>query len=240
MLPLRDQLPTRTVPFINYLLMALSVLAFLWQLALMDVGQSGLMREYGLVPRHFLQDPLLQSSTILTSMFMHGGWMHLGGNMLYLWIFGDNVEDAVGHFRYLVFYLLGGLGAALAQIAVDPSSTTPMVGASGAIAAVLAAYVSLYPQSPITVFNPLWFLFGPYMRLPAWIVIIVFFFLPNASSAIGSLSMPSSGGVAFAAHVGGFVVGLVLIRIFMIDRDRRGPERWRGWTPPSMRGGAWR
>ncbi|HEY8039045.1 MAG TPA: rhomboid family intramembrane serine protease, partial [Polyangiaceae bacterium] len=144
---------------------------------------------------------------------------HLGGNMLYLWIFGDNVEDAVGHLRYLVFYLVGGVCAATAQTLVDPASLLPMVGASGAIAAVLAGYVLLYPRSPVTVLNPvplLWLFWGLFLTFPAWLVIGLFF----AVNLWDALAVSTQGGVAFMAHVGGFIGGAVLLRLFMIGRGR--------------------
>src|SRR5689334_5809618 len=152
--PIRDRLPTRTFPFINYLLIVSNVLVFLWQQALAESGYENIGSVLGFVPYQFQHDPVTNAPTILTSMFMHGGWGHLLSNMLFLWIFGDNIEDAVGHFRYVAFYLVGGVAAALSQMAVDPASTVPMVGASGAISAVMAGYLMLYPTSPITVINP--------------------------------------------------------------------------------------
>ena len=168
MLPLRDHLPTRTVPFVNYALIAANVLVFLGELN----GVVGNDLEF--VPARLFRDPAVGVETLFIAMFMHAGLAHIGGNMLYLWIFGDNVEDAMGHFQYLAFYLVGGVCAALAQTAVDPMTTVPMLGASGAIAAVLAAYVFLYPHSPVTVLNPiplLWLFWGLFLQFPAWIVI---------------------------------------------------------------------
>src|SRR6185369_124014 len=159
------------------------------------------------------------------------GWLHIGGNMLFLWIFGDNVEDAMGHLRYIAFYLLSGVAAAAAQVFIDPSSGVPMVGASGAIAGVLAAYVSLYPRSPITVLNPipiLWLFFGLFLEVPAWLVIAVFFVVNLVN---GLATGPAvQGGVAFFAHLGGFIAGLFLVRLFV--RQRRDYDRWSGWRPP--------
>jgi membrane associated rhomboid family serine protease len=177
--------------------------------------------------------PTFAVETIFTSMFMHGGLMHVGGNMLYLWIFGDNVEDAMGHLRYLAFYLIGGACAAAAQAVAalgDPSAMAmPMVGASGAISAVLAAYALLYPHSPITVLNPvflLWFFFGLFLTFPAWLVIALFF-VANLLNAVANTQV---GGVAFMAHVGGFVAGLVLLRFFLSGRSRiHDYDRWREW-----------
>jgi membrane associated rhomboid family serine protease len=213
MLPIRDNLPTRTVPFVNYALIAANVVVFVLEL------QGGVGTELELVPARLLVDPVAGVETVFTSMFMHAGLAHIGGNMLFLWIFGDNVEDAMGHVQYLAFYLVGGVCAALAQVAMNPASTVPMLGASGAISAVLAAYVFLYPRSPVTVINPipiLWLFWGLFLTFPAWLVIAEFFVV-NLWSAIHT---NAQGGVAFAAHVGGFVGGAVLFRVFMIGRDR--------------------
>ncbi len=198
-------------------------------------GDRGIVTAWGLVPARFVHQPLGELSHVFTSMFMHApeNWWHLGGNMLFLWIFGDNVEDALGRGRYLAFYLLSGTCAAAAQILIDPHSAVPMVGASGAIAGVLAAYGSLYPSSPITVLNPvplLWFVFGPVFRLPAWVIIIQFFLL-NLISGLGSLGQVA-GGVAFFAHLGGFIAGLVLVRLFFNDEERRRQRAWQEWQPP--------
>jgi membrane associated rhomboid family serine protease len=184
---------------------------------------------YGLVPTRLLNDPTGEAFTIFTSMFMHGGWAHLGGNMLFLYIFGDNVEDAVGHVRYILFYLASGLGAAGAQILVDPISTIPMVGASGAIAGVLGAYLVLYPRAPVTVFFGFLFLV-----FPAWLVVGEWF-LWNLLLAFRSIGVERGGGVAFFAHIGGFIVGMVLIRPALAGRRRVKAERWHGWRPPPKR-----
>ncbi|HKQ71243.1 MAG TPA: rhomboid family intramembrane serine protease [Polyangiaceae bacterium] len=243
MLPLRDRLPTRTFPFVNYLLVVANVVSFLWQEALAEAGYTALGADFGFVPHTFITHPVSAAPTIFTSMFMHGGWLHLGGNMLALYIFGDNIEDAIGHFRYLVFYLLGGIAAAFLQMATDPTSTIPMVGASGAIAAVMAAYLSLYPRSPITVLNPvpfLWLFFGLFWELPAWVIALEFFVL-NLWSGLTTLVVPhghgmsAMGNVAVFAHVGGFLAGLVLVRLFMAGRIKASSERWNGWRPPARR-----
>ena len=197
------------------------------------------------MPTRFLANPLEESVTVLSSMFMHdpGSWLHLGGNMLFLWIFGDNVEDALGHRRYLAFYLACGLCAAAAQIAIDPASAMPMVGASGAIAGVLAAYGSLYPRSPVTVINPvplLWLFFGVFIDFPAWVVILEFFVF-NAWSGLRTLGQ-HGGGVAFFAHLGGFVGGLLLVRTLLqrrappLDAGFRGAD---GRRAGGRRSGAW-
>jgi membrane associated rhomboid family serine protease len=237
MLPVRDQLPTRTFPFVNYLLIAANICAFvLATIAWTDgAAPDELSKAWGLVPARLFAYPVVGIETIFTSMFMHaplaaGGLMHIGFNMLFLWIFGDNVEDALGHLRYLVFYLLGGVGAAAAQVLSDPGSTLPMVGASGAISAVLAAYALLYPRSPITVLDPipiLWLFWGFFVLLPAWLV-IGFFFVINLWDAL--MSPTGGGGVAFMAHVGGFVAGAFLLRLFMSGRERTDDyARWQKW-----------
>ncbi len=236
MIPIRDRLPRQRVPIVNYLLIAVNVLVFLWERADIALGDRNLLFEWGLVPAYVVRDPAGYGVNVITSMFMHDptGWLHIGGNMLFLWIFGDNVEDALGRVRYLGFYLLSGLAAAAAQILIDPASRVPMVGASGAIAGVLAAYMSLYPRSPITVLNPipiLWLFWGLFIELPAWVVIIEFF-LVNLWNGLGSVGSVQGGGVAFFAHIGGFVAGLILVRFFLPDAPRRDHDRWRGFRPP--------
>jgi rhomboid family protein len=239
MLPIRDRLPSRTVPFITYLLIAANVAAYLWQGALQEAGYVDVVSDYALIPYRLTSSPVSEASTIFTSMFMHGSLMHLGGNMLFLYIFGDNVEDAVGHGRYAVFYVLCGIAAAIAQAATDPLSTVPMVGASGAIAGVLAAYLSLYPTAPITCLNPilpLWFFFGLFIDLPAWVVVPLWF-ATNLFSGFGALASAkqATGGTAWFAHIGGFLAGLVLLRLFMVGRTKQTADRWSGWRPPARR-----
>jgi len=241
-LPLRDQVPTRAFPFVNYALIAANVAVFVFQLSTLQSGVSevAFAREWYLIPARIFDDPVGAIPTVFTSMFMHGSLGHIAGNMLYLWIFGDNVEDAMGHARYLLFYLVGGVCAATAQVLADPGSTLPMVGASGAIASVLAAYVFLYPSSPITVINPipfLWLFWGLFWSFPAWLVIGEFFVV----NLWDALANKAQGGVAFMAHVGGFVGGAVLYRLFMAGRARMDDyARWQqlaqrrrqrnGWT----------
>jgi membrane associated rhomboid family serine protease len=228
-LPLRDHLPTRTVPFINYALIAANVAVFLGQVD----GVVG--KELEFIPARLFRDPVFGFETLFTAMFMHASLSHIGGNMLFLWIFGDNVEDAMGHLPYLAFYLIGGVCAALAQTAVDPMTTIPMLGASGAIAAVLAAYVFLYPRSPVTILNPiplLWLFWGLFLQFPAWIVIAEFFVV----NLWNALANNAAGGVAFMAHVGGFVGGSVLYRFFIMGRPRRNDyERHDRWAQRRIR-----
>ena len=239
MLPLRDHLPTRTFPFINYALIAANVAVFVFQVDVLTngVSQEAFARQWYLIPARLFDDPLGGIPTIFTSMFMHGSFGHIAGNMLYLWIFGDNVEDAMGHLRYFLFYLVGGLCAAAAQILANPVSTIPMVGASGAIAAVLAAYVFLYPSSPITVINPvplLWLFWGLFLYFPAWLVIGLWFVVNLWDALVNT----AQGGVAFMAHVGGFVGGAALWRAFLAGRDRMDQyARWHRWAERRRQGG---
>jgi membrane associated rhomboid family serine protease len=236
LLPLRDHLPTRTFPFVNYAIIAANIAGFAreWDVLQQGVPAERLLQAWGLVPRQLMQHPALGLEHVFTSMFMHDptNLMHLGGNMLFLWIFGDNVEDALGHVRYILFYLLGGVAAAAAQVLAGPTSLVPMVGASGAIASVLAAYAFLYPRSPITVLNPiffLWFFFGLFLYLPAWLVIGEWF----AIQLWDALANKAEGGVAFMAHVGGFLAGALLLGPFMGGRDRMDSyARWERWAHP--------
>jgi membrane associated rhomboid family serine protease len=228
MIPISDHNPTRIRPVVNYLLLILTLMAFLWEWSLVQAGEAWIVPAYGVVPTRFLADPTGEAFTVVTSMFMHGGWAHLLGNMLFLYIFGDNVEDAMGHWRYLLFYLASGLVAAIAQIFVAPDSTIPMVGASGAIAGVLGGYVVLYPRAPVTVF------FGLFWVFPAWLVVGEWFVF-NLIRGFGSLGLEHGGGVAFFAHIGGFIAGILLIRPAVLGRERLAVERWSGWRPPPRR-----
>lgn len=216
MIPLKDDNPTRTFPFVNYTLIVACVLVFLWQVSLGKHMQAAIYT-YGLIPDVLLGDARLPPelavvpawATVFTSMFMHGGWMHLIGNMLYLWIFADNVEDRIGHGRFIVFYALCGIAAALAQALPDPDSQIPMVGASGAISGVLGAYLLMFPRAHVLVLIPL----GPLsqlVRLPALLVLGLWF----AMQLLSEMFAPPGAGVAFRAHIGGFVAGLVLLPLF--------------------------
>jgi membrane associated rhomboid family serine protease len=224
MIPISDQNPTRTTPYVTYVLIALNVLAFLLERQLIGQhGESYVISGYGLVPTRISADPSGEAFTVFTSMFMHGGLGHLAGNLLFLWIFGDNVEDAIGHARYIAFYLSCGVCAALAQILTNIQSPAPMVGASGAIAGVLGAYLVLYPRAPITVF--VGFLL---ISLPAWVV-VGFWFLLQLSGGWAALGLDTSSGVAFFAHIGGFLAGVLGIRPAMIGRERLQASRFTGF-----------
>ena len=224
MIPISDQNPTRTTPYVTYVLIALNVLAFLLERQLIGQhGESYVISGYGLVPTRISADPSGEAFTVFTSMFMHGGLGHLAGNLLFLWIFGDNVEDAVGHFRYIAFYSACGVCAALAQILTNIESPAPMVGASGAIAGVLGAYLVLYPRAPITVFVGFFLI-----SLPAWVV-VGFWFLLQLSGGWAALGLDTSSGVAFFAHIGGFLAGVLGVRPAMIGRQRTQASRFSGF-----------
>jgi membrane associated rhomboid family serine protease len=205
----------------TYALIALNVLAFLVELSQPSQGAlQSFIQAWGVVPREYssFRDlpptiPLPFWSTLFTSMFLHGGWMHLGGNMLYLWIFGDNVEKVMGAARFLIFYLVCGLAASFAHIAFGPGSSTPAVGASGAISGVLGGYLLLFPQNRVRVLTR-----GGIVSVPA-IVVLGFWILIQLFNGIGSMATTSeTGGVAYMAHIGGFVAGLVLVKLMASPR----------------------
>ena len=233
MLPIGDDnRGRRSFPVVNLGLIALNALVFVYELSLPTSGLDRFIRTYGAVPAAIthgvpavVDSPVPAWATVFTAMFIHAGWLHILGNMLFLWIFGDNVEDAMGHVRYLVFYLIGGVAAALAQTYIGgPLSTDPMIGASGAIAAVLAAYLVLFPRGGVRVLVFLGF-FVTVLMVPAVIVIGIWFatqFL-NGLASLG-VATQQTAGIAFWAHVGGFGSGLVLVWLF---RDRAAVERQR-------------
>jgi len=219
--PLKDDNPSNSAPVVTVALIVLNALFFVYQISLEAGGADGaragqaFIEEFGLVPCRLtgacrvgpeLPSPVL---TIFTSMFMHGGLFHIGGNMLYLWIFGNNVEDTLGHGRYLLFYLLSGVAAALAQTAVGPSSMVPMVGASGAVSGVLGAYLLLFPHAHVTTLIILGFFFR-LVHIPA-MVVLGFWIVLQVLNGLGSFG--SSGGVAFFAHIGGFLFGMGLLYV---------------------------
>ena len=226
MIPLRDENPTRRVPFVNYALILVNVLVFLWQISLGEASQQALYR-LALIPLDVTSGlDLGDARAVLTSMFMHAGLAHLLGNMLYLWIFGDNVEDALGHGRYLAFYLLGGIAASTAHVLLYPNSSVPTVGASGAIAATLGAYLLLFPNRRVVTLIPLGF-FIQVARLPAILVLGMWFVLQLFQGTL-SLGLEQLGGVAFWAHIGGFVFGMLMGPLL---RRRPGPTSYRGdWS----------
>ncbi len=224
MIPLKDDNPTRTTPFVNWTFMGMCVLVFFWQLTLNPYELREAIYAYGVIPKVLLEGANLPENivrvppemTIFTSMFMHGGWLHLIGNMLYLWIFGDNVEDSMGHLRFIIFYLVCGTVAVFAQALPDTQSAVPMIGASGAISGVLGAYLLLYPHARVVVLIPLGFL-SQVILLPAGIVLALWFGLQLLQSAF----TPAGGaGVAFGAHIGGFIAGMALVPLFKSKRAR--------------------
>jgi membrane associated rhomboid family serine protease len=232
MFPIKDDQPRYSTPYVNWFLIALNILIYLFQSMLDSRSYELFALEFGVVPSHltaFLAGspkyPLLAIVIpFFTSMFVHAGWVHVLGNMWFLYIFGDNIEDYLGHFLYLVFYLLCGLFAVATQIVIYPHSNLPMVGASGAIAGVLGAYFILYPRARVLT----WF-FVFVFYIPAWITLGYWFVLQFLSGA-ATLSVAQRGkdvgGVAVWAHVGGFVAGLVMVKLFP-ERQRRTPYAYR-------------
>jgi len=204
MIPIHDSQRSQTTPWVTSLLIAVNVFLFLYQITLDPFTRNEFVHQFGFVPARFAAESLL------TSMFLHGGWMHLIGNMIFLWVFGDNVEDILGHARYLLFYLICGVAAALLQFAINPESRVPMVGASGAIFGVMGAYAIKFPHARISMIG--WFIILFTFEAPAWLV-MVYFFGVNFFSGLGAIAdvMNERGGTAFFAHLGGFVAGAILI-----------------------------
>jgi membrane associated rhomboid family serine protease len=229
-IPLRDQLPTRTRPVVTWALIGVNVAVWLfqWSLNAYQIGDHtpefiASIQRWGVVPYYLTQDLNLGSLvTPFTSMFMHSGWLHLIFNVWFLHVFGDNIEDELGRARYLAFYLLSGLGAVALQVATGPYSTTPMVGASGAIAGVLGGYMMLHPRARVVTLVPI-FVFVQLVELPAFLFLFVWFGL-QLLYGMSSLASPETGGVAFFAHVGGFVVGFALVRLFRRSPPALEPE----------------
>jgi rhomboid family protein len=234
MIPLHDDNPTELTPVITVGLIAACVAVFLWQISLGRAQPRALMA-LGLIPAVLLGDAELApdlavvppEATLITSMFLHGGFLHLAGNMLYLWIFGNNVEDAMGHGRFFVFYALCGIAAALAQALPDPASTVPMIGASGAISGVLGAYVLLYPHARVLVGIPLGLILATVTLKAVWVLGLWF-----AMQLVSSLLAGGQGGVAWHAHLGGFIAGLLLVPLFrrrgvrLLQPPRGGRAGW--------------
>jgi membrane associated rhomboid family serine protease len=240
MIPLRDDVPSRTVPFVNVGLIVLNALAFFYELSLGD-GVERFVYKAAVVPSLFTGkdgalgvgeivstslDPAL-GGRVLLSMFLHGGWAHFLGNMLYLWIFGDNVEDRMGHFRYILFYLLCGWTASYAHVWASPASGVPAIGASGAIAGVLGAYLTLYPHARVVTLLPLG-LFTQLVKVPAFLFLGFWFLQQFLYGALTVAESAQTGGVAWWAHIGGFAAGFVLVWLFQ-KRGRRPPARDAWW-----------
>jgi len=213
MLPIGDDdSGSRTVPLVTYALIIMNVLFFLVELS----GGDAFVMQWAFVPSRFLANPVGDFATLFTSMFMHAGWLHLGGNMLYLWIFGNNVEDRFGHAKFIIFYLLCGLGATFAQLMFSLGSNVPNLGASGAIAGVLGAYILMFPRGKVRVLQG-----QQVIQVPA-LIVIGFWIVLQLFSGIGSIANTAdTGGVAYMAHIGGFVVGFVLTFLFGGNTTRR-------------------
>jgi membrane associated rhomboid family serine protease len=227
MFPLRDTIRPRTYPVVNMVIIVLNILVFLYEFSL-GRKMEEFIYQFGLTPVRFFSglehNFLTAIIPIFTSMFMHGGWLHLIGNMWFLYIFGDNVEDRVGKVGYVIFYLLCGVGSAMTQTFLQPDSTIPMVGASGAIAGVLGAYFLLYPHARVLTLVPI-FIFLQIMEIPA-VIFLFFWFLWQFIQGGLAATNPAQGGVAWWAHIGGFIVGAILI-FFFKKREKPTIHTWR-------------
>ncbi len=243
--PYKDDNPRIVIPYVSYVIIAFNIIVFLYQIGLDFIASQEFTLSFGLIPATFTNIPRAEITatyaqylseisntrinldampnspflTIFSSMFMHGGFAHLLGNMLFLWIFGDNVEGTFGHVRFAIFYILCGIGAAASQIIVDVNSMVPMIGASGAISGVLAAYMFRYPHARVHTFVFLFFVITT-IQIPAFIVIGIWF-ATQVLSGIGTLAVNTGGGVAWFAHIGGFLTGVLLERIFRFVRIER-------------------
>ena len=229
MFPLRDDQPRFSAPFITWFLITLNLLVFLFEVLLGPRSRVDLLFQFGIVPTQVTSNlspqafnPTIAILPMFTSMFLHGSWLHLIGNMWFLWIFGDNIEDYLGHFSYIVFYLTCGLAAGAMHVFFNLGSQVPTVGASGAIAGVMGAYFILYPRSSVlTWFPPIFF-----FHLPAWVILGYWFVVQFMTGTVSSIADPRQvGGVAFWAHVGGFLAGIALFKVFP-ERPRRGYATW--------------
>ena len=216
MLPLKDMNPTRRFPWLTYAIIIVNVLVFLWELSLSPAQLEAALTSLSVVPARVSADPFALDSilSVIRSMFFHAGWSHLLGNMLYLYLFGDNVEDRLGRIVYLVLYFGSGFAATVAQIAIDPTSTIVQLGASGAIAGVLGSYFILFPGVRVKGIVPLRFI-GLWADWPAWLVLGLWFLVQFFNGAASLGVQTSTGGVAFFAHIGGFVFGLILTQMVM-------------------------
>ena len=209
MIPIRDENPKKTFPFITILIIAVNIIVYIYQYWLHSELSQEFVLIYGAIPNNIVH--LRSLETIVTSMFLHGGLLHLAGNMLYLWIFGDNIEDICGHFKFLLFYFICGFAAFLSHFITSPLSEIPMVGASGAISGILGAYLLKFPKARVHVLIPLFIWIWRIFRIPA-VIVLGFWFLIQIWN--GFMLIGTGGGVAWFAHIGGFVAGLVLIKVF--------------------------
>jgi membrane associated rhomboid family serine protease len=225
MFPYKDDTPTQTFPFVTIGIITVNILAYLWEI-LSPVGERYIIDNYGAIPSGLLSFEKTQAlhpiATVFSSMFLHGGLLHVGGNMLYLWIFGDNIEDRLGHFRFLLFYLVSGVIASYAHAISSPSSTMPMIGASGAVSGVLGAYMLLFPHARVHTLLFFGF-FIQVVKIPA-LIVIGFWAIIQLVNGILSQGLLPQGGVAWFAHIGGFLTGLLTIKIWLPKR------RFREWS----------
>lgn len=226
MIPLKDTIPSRTYPYINVFLIFVNLCLFFYELSLGSWQLTRFIYTYGLVPRRFFsfshqQVAISRYIPLFTSLFLHGGWLHIIGNMLFLWIFGDNVEDSMGHFKYLVFYLLCGIIAGFFHLYLNPNSSVAAIGASGAISGVMGAYFVLFPGSRIITLLPVFFFFS-FVEIPAFVFIGIWFLFQLFSGTISLVTRGiCEGGVAWWAHVGGFISGMGLVFIFARYKKHR-------------------
>ena len=228
MFPIRDHNPSGRTPYVTYILMAANIAIFLSYVGIMQDARAlnSFWYDWAIIPARISDGEAYH--TLVSSMFLHGGFLHLAGNMLFLWIFGDNVEDALGHWRYLAFYIAAGVAAALAQYVMDPGSMIPTVGASGAIAGVMSAYLLLFPKAKVDILL-IFIIFFRIFPIPAWIMLAVWFAMQFAG---GIGTNPESGGVAYWAHAGGFVVGLLLALPFWLGKGGRDYWQRNDGLPP--------
>jgi membrane associated rhomboid family serine protease len=220
LIPYRDDNPTSTFPLVTIGLIALNIAIYLWEMFSPAGGQQ-IVRFYGAIPHNLLTfektQPLHPVATVFSSMFLHGGLFHLGGNMLYLWIFGNNIEDRLGHVRFLAFYLLSGIVAAYAHTISEPNSVIPMIGASGAVSGVLGAYLLLFPRARVHVLV-FFIYFVQVIKVPA-LIVIGFWAIIQFGSGIITKGVASQGGVAWFAHIGGFLFGLITIKLWLHKKE---------------------
>ena len=212
MIPLYDTIRSRRFPFINWLLILANAAVFWYELQLGERSLQNFIFTWGLIPAELLSNPQEEWLTVFTAMFLHGGWFHIISNMWVLYIFGDNIEDRVGSMRYLLFYLLSGIAAACLQVFILPSSSVPMIGASGAIAGVLGAYLVSFPGSRIASIVPIFFIFT-IVEIPA-ILFLIFWFITQVYSGLFAMQGSSGSGIAWWAHIGGFIFGLIMVSFF--------------------------
>lgn len=222
MIPIRDSTRSATFPVVNIVIIIINALVFFYELSLGE-ALNRVINTFGLVPAHWIQvvqtNPFNIAGVVVpffSSMFMHGGWMHFIGNMWFLWIFGDNVEDSMGHGRYIIFYLLCGVGAGVVHLITNIQSTVPTIGASGAIAGIMGAYMVLYPRGRVLTLIPI-FIFFQFIEIPA-VVFLLIWILIQTFQGVLTLGMAAGGGVAWWAHIGGFAIGAIFIFLF---RKRR-------------------